>query len=120
MADVITNFGKDKVAENIGGLSSYTFKRLALGTGGSTAEATQTALDAIITDSGLTISTATVSTATSNVLQLVKTWTASGSKTIQECGVFDSSDNMFARSNFTGIAVDSDDSIQITYKITVS
>jgi hypothetical protein len=123
MADVITTVGKNAVAEKIGGLGSHAdFEALALGTSGTAAAATNTALAAEIAGSGLARATATVSTTTANILQLVHTWTATGTKAIKECGIFNhaSTGTMLARSDFSSITVDSDDSIQITYKITVS
>ena len=121
MADVITTVGKNKVAEIIGGLNLDTFDHLALGTSGTAAAATNTALAARIVASGLAKITATTSTTTANILQLQHTWTASATKALKECGVFNhTADSLLARSAFSVITVDSGDSIQVTYKITVS
>lgn len=125
MADVITTVGKNAVAEMIGGLgSNQIFDQLALGTSGTAATASQTALFSEITGSGLAKATGTLSTTTANILQLVHTWTATGTKAIKECGIFNShtatDGTMLARSDFSTITVDSGDSIQITYKVTVS
>ena len=123
MADVVTSVGKDAVAEKIGGLGSHgAFKVLALGDSGTAATAADTSLVSELVGSGLARAASTASTSTSNVLQLVKTWTASASATIRECGVLDnetSGGTLLARSNFSDISVASDDSIQITYKIQV-
>jgi hypothetical protein len=124
MADVITTVGKETVAEMIGGLGAHdAFEYLALGTSGTVAAATNTALAAELTDSGLAIASATASTATANILQLVHTWECTGTaQTIKECGIFNDSSGgtLLARSNFSGITTDPNDSIQITYKVTVS
>lgn len=123
MADIVTNVGKDSVAEKIGGLGSHAdFNVLAVGDSGTTATAADTTLASELTGSGLGRATATASTSTSNVLQLVKTWTASAPETIRECGVLNnvtSGGTLLARSNFSDVSVVSDDSIQITYKIEV-
>jgi hypothetical protein len=125
MADVIATVGKNKVAEMIGGIGANEgFDQLALGTGTTTATASQTALVTELTGSGLAKATATTTTATANILQLQHTWTSTGTKAITECGVFNShtatDGSMLARSNFAAINVVSDDSLQITYKVTVS
>lgn len=123
MADVITTVGKNAVAEKIGGLGSVSdFTYLALGYGGDTALVGDTALQTEATDSGLARAAASVSTDAANVLQLVQTWTATATKTLRECGVLNnaSSGVLLAHSDFNSISVDSSDSIQITYKITVS
>jgi len=123
MADVVTTVGKNAVAEKIGGVAVVAdFTYLALGSDGTTASTADTQLGTELTDSGLARAAATVSTDAANVLQLVEIWTASASKTIKECGVLNSSSAgvLLARSDFNDINVDSDDSIQITYKVTVS
>jgi hypothetical protein len=126
MADVVTTVGKNAVAEKIGGLGTNAdFTFLHLGSVGTTASTADTQLAAAFTDSGLEAAGATVSTDTANVLQLVHIWTASATKTIRECGVSNTdttggADTLLARSDFGTISVDSDDSLQITYRITVS
>lgn len=123
MADVITTVGKNRVAEKIGGLGSVAdFTYLAIGSDGTAATVVDTQLGVEFTDSGLDRAAATVTTDSANVLQLVHIWTASASKTIRECGVLNaaSTGDLLARSDFNTISVDSSDSIQITYKITVS
>ena len=123
MADVITTVGKNKVAERIGGLGSVDpWVALAVGSSGTAATAADTALKAELSSGNLARATATVSTTTANILQLQHTWTASASKSIKECGVFNdnSAGSMLARSDFSAISVSSGDSIQITYKISVT
>lgn len=126
MADVVTTQGKNAVAEKIGGLGSHPdFTFLHLGSDGTTATTADTQLIAAFTDSGLAAAAATVTTDAANVLQLVHIWTSSDSKTIRECGVSNvittgGGTTLLARSDFNTISVDSGDSIQITYKITVS
>jgi len=123
MADVITTAGKDAVAEKIGGLGSVTdFTYLAIGYDGATAVVGDTALTSEATDSGLARAAAVVTTDTANVLQLVNTWTATATKELRECGVLNDAvaGVLLAHSDFNAINVDAEDSIQITYKVTVS
>ena len=125
MADKITTVGKNAVAELIGGIGSVqNWDQLALGTSGTAASSTQTALVSELTGSGLAKATSTVTTTTANVLQLQHTWTATAPKTLQEVGVFNShtaTDGvMLARSDFADIALATNDQIQVTYKVTVS
>lgn len=94
--NIITNTGKAGVAGlagNTGSISAFTY--LAIGTSATAVANTDTTLNAEITDSSLTRSAATVSRITTSVtndtLQLTFTWTASGSKTVQETGIFNAS-----------------------------
>lgn len=77
--------------------SQTAFGYLAVGTSSTAVAASQTTLQAEITDSGLARAAATASrvttTQTNDTLQLVKTWTASGSKTIEEIGYFNAASN---------------------------
>lgn len=123
MADVVTTAGKAAVVERMGGLASTAaFTYLALGTLGTTAVEADTALGAEIVDSGLERALITPTNTTSNILEFVNTWTASGTKILRECGVFNhaSAGTMLAHSDFSDITVDAGDSIQITYRVTVS
>ncbi len=126
MADVVSTVGKNAVAEKIGGLGSHAdFTYLHIGSDGTGATTADTQLGSAFTDSGLVAAGATVSTDAANVLQLVHIWTATATKTIRECGVSNTNatgggSTLLARSDFNTISVDSGDSIQITYKVTVS
>jgi hypothetical protein len=104
--------------------------QLALLAGDATAtpftSAGQTALQAAITDTGLARAAATVSrtttTVTNDTLQLVYTWTASGSKTIEEIGVFNASSagTMLSRALTTSKSVVNGETFQATYKLAFS
>jgi len=123
MADVITTAGKNAVAEKLGGLGSHTeWTYLAIGSNGATAVVGDTTLGTELTDSGLARATGAVTTDTANVLQIVGLWTATAAKNILECGVLNkaATGTLLAHSDFSTISVASSDSIQITYKITVS
>lgn len=109
------------LAGNTGSQTAFTY--LAVGTSSTAVSAAHTTLQAEITDSGLERASATVSrsttTQTNDTLQLDKTWSVSGTKTIEEIGVFNaaSSGAMAGRVLTTSKAVTSGDSVVATYKI---
>jgi hypothetical protein len=90
--NIITNAGKAQVALLMGDATAVPFTYLAVGTSATAVTAADTALNAEITDTGLARHAATVSrvttTVTNDTLQLTYTWTASGSKTVEEAGLF--------------------------------
>lgn len=92
MKNVITSAGKAQVALLCSDASAVPFTHLALGTGTTAEAASQTALIAEITDTGLERHAATVTRTTTTVandtMRLTYTWTASGTKTIEEVGAF--------------------------------
>lgn len=91
----ITNAGKVELVGLAGGIGTpakVAFKYLEVGTGTTAFAATQTTLITPVTDSGLARAlvtpTQTTTTVENDTLQLSKTWTASGTKTLGEVGVF--------------------------------
>ena len=122
--NTITNAGKAEVAGLVGNSGSPTaFTYLAVGTDNTAPAATQTALQAEITDSGLERASATVSlettTVTDDTLQLQKVWTATGSKTVEEIGIFNdaSAGTMLGRALTTSKAVTSGETLTGTYQV---
>jgi len=121
----ITNAGLAIVSGLIGATGSeVAFTYLELGTGTTAFAASQTALVTAITDSGLARAAATVSqettTQTDDTLQLTKQWTASGSKTVAEAGIFNGSSGgtMLARTKLTSArALTSGDTYTYVYQI---
>ncbi len=109
---------------NTGSQVAMTY--LALGTSSTAPAASQTALQAETVVSGLTRTSATISrtttTQTNDTLQLTKTFTAGGSATIQEVGVFnDPTTGVMACRALTGAkALVSGDTLAITYTIKFS
>ena len=127
--NVITNVGFTEVA----GLfcsdvkASYTaFDYLSVGTGVTAATYTDTTLGAEVTDSGLARAAATGTLVTVNVTndtaQFVKSFSVSGTKAVTESGIFNaaSAGKMLCRQTFSAINVVSGDTLQITWKVTVS
>lgn len=106
---------------NTGSQTAFTY--LATGTSNTPFAASQTTLVAEITDSGLQRAAATVSRYTTDqtfdTLQLVKTFTASGTKSVEEVGIFNASSAgvMGGRALTTTKSLVSGDSYTVTYQI---
>lgn len=119
----IMNAGFAQLALLAGDASATPFTYLEIGTSSTAVAASQTALQAAITDTGLARASATVSrvttTQTNDTLQLAYTWTASGSKTIEEIGIFNaaSSGTMLARALTGTTMVSNGDQFAVTYKV---
>jgi hypothetical protein len=96
---------------------------IALGTDDTAVAGNQTTLVAEITDSGLERATGTVSqettTVTDDSYQITKTFTATGSKTIEEAGIFNdpSAGTMLSRALTTSKAIANGEQIAVTYKL---
>lgn len=119
----ITNAGKAQIALLAGDGSATAFTYLAVGTSSTAFAASQTALQAEITDSGLARAAATVSrvttTQTNDTLQLTKTWTVSGTKTIEEVGIFNdaTTGTMLGRALTSSKSVVSGETVIGTYQV---
>jgi len=94
----ITNAGKAEMSNLFGDVDSPTaFTYLALGSGSTAFAVTQTALVTEITGNGLARTATSVAitqettTVTDDTTQFVKTWTASGTETVREAGIFNAS-----------------------------
>ena len=94
MSAVVTNTGKAAFASNICGAGSEAvFDYIAVGTGTTAAAATDTALEAEITDSGLAraqdgSTTRETTTVTNDTAVTDVTFTVTGTKAVTECGYF--------------------------------
>lgn len=121
--NTIVSAGKAQLALLAGDASAVPFTYLELGTSSSAVAVGQTALQAAITDTGLDRGAATVSRITTNVandtLQLVKTWTATGTKAIEEIGAFNASSGgtMLGRALTGTKNVVNGEQITATYKV---
>ena len=121
----ISSAGKAQLAGLAGNTGSPTaFTYLELGDSNTAFAVGQTALQSAITGNGLARAAATVSrtttTVTNDTLSLAKTWTASGSETVREAGVFNASSTgvMLARKVLdTARALSSGSSYTYTYTI---
>jgi len=111
MADIITSHGINRVMAMIGGVETVNpFKYLAIGTGTTTASASDTALENEIDRGEATV------TLNDNELQFVHTFSFSASQAITEMGIFNASTggDILTRSTFGAINVSNGDSLQIT------
>lgn len=121
--NLTTNAGKAQFALLAGDASAVPFTYLAVGTSSTAVAATDTTLGAEITDTGLERAAATVSrvttTVTNDTLQLTKTWTATGSKTVEEVGYFNaaSTGTLGGHALTTSKAVSSGETLTGTYQV---
>jgi len=123
-----TTAGFAKIAGLYNEDSSGGFKWLALDESSTTYTAASTALGAEATSGGLGRAEATNSrvttTSTSDTAQAVKTFTATATKTVLGAGIFDTSTasagTLSAGTHFTAKNMESDDTLQVTYKVKIS
>lgn len=125
--NVITNAGKAEVANLIGNVSTPTaFTYLAVGTSNTAEAATQTALVGEITDSGLQRTAATVTrvttTTTNDTVQYVVTFNVTGTKTVEEIGIFNAAvaGTMLGRKVTGSKVLNNGDVLSATYKVQLS
>lgn len=125
--NIVTNAGKAELANLCGNVSTpVEFTYLAVGTSNTAAAATQTALVAELSTDGLARAAGTVSrqttTVTNDTFQVTYTWTASGSQTVEEVGVFNdaSAGTMLSRALTTSKAVTSGETLTATYQLRFS
>lgn len=121
MATLLVNTGKAIVTNRLnsgGTIPQY----VAWGTGAGTTAATDTTLFTEVTPrvSG-TVTQQTTST-TNDTFQVVATQTAGTTETITNAGLFDASTsgNLFIKGDFTGVVLNSGDSIAFTVKVQFS
>ena len=122
MATLLVNTGKAIVTNYLNGGAATQPKYVAWGTGAGTTAATDTTL---FTENGTRVSGTTTQQTTSttnDTFQVVGTLTAGSSLTITNAGTFDASTsgNLFVKGDFTGVALNSGDSIQFTVKVQFS
>lgn len=124
--NIITKAGMAQIALLAGDANAVPFTYLAVGTSATAVTADDTTLTAEITDTGLARAAGTVSrittTNTNDTLNVTYTWTASGSKTIEEVGLFNASNagTMLGHALTTSKAVVNTDVLIGTYKVKFS
>lgn len=118
----MTNASLAAIAGLIGNTGSQSpFGYLALGTGNTAPAASQSALIAEITTSGLarqaSTNSRTTTAQTNDTLSMTATWTASGSQSVQEIGIFNATSLgvMLARALTGLISVASGNIVTATY-----
>jgi hypothetical protein len=121
MSTLLVNSGKAIVTNRINGggtIPSY----VAWGTGTGTTAATDTTLFTEVTPRVLGTTSQQTTSVTNDTFQVTGTQTAGTAETITNAGVFDASTsgNLFVKGDFTGIALNSGDSIAFTFKVQFS
>lgn len=120
MATVLTDVGKAGMINALNGGAHTEPTYVAWGTGAGTAGETDTTLFTEASEDRVDgTNTIVTTTVTNDTYQVVGTITADGTKTITNAGLFDASTSgdMYVKGDFTGIALNADDSIQFTFKI---
>lgn len=127
VSNLITNAGFAGAASRINGSGSEAvFTYIAVGTGTTAANVTDTTLQTELATSGLSRVSATASRVTTSVTndtaQLTTTFSVSGSAAVTESGVLNaaSAGTLLCRQVFSAINVANGDSLQITWKIQAS
>lgn len=127
MENVITNTGLAEFIKLSGhNLGGTRFQYLAVGSGTTDEDATQTALVTEISDGGLARAEATVTSETDTVdddtLKLVHSWTATATRTVEEIGFFnDASAGTMGGRKLTGTKeVDEDEVLTGEYEVVAS
>lgn len=125
--NLVTTAGKALASALLGAVGTpAAVTYLEVGTGTTAADAANTALETAITDSGLARAAATVTqvttTTANDTLQLLKSWSVTGTKAVTECGAFNASSagSMLGRQVFSAINVVNTDTLQITYKFAIA
>ena len=122
MATLLVNTGKAIVTNYLNGGAATQPKYVAWGTGAGTTAATDTTLFTEVTPR-VSGTTSQVTTSTTNdTFQVVGTQTAGTTETITNAGLFDASTsgNLFVKGDFTGVPLNSGDSIAFTFKVQFS
>jgi hypothetical protein len=112
--------GKAICSNLVSGLGGTVPKYAAMGTGAGPADSTATALTTEVeTRSGTNAPTRVTTTVTNDTVQVVNTVTATATRVITECGLFDAATtgNSLIMSGISTINLANGDSIQFTYKL---
>ena len=122
MATLLVNTGKAIVTNYLNGGAATQPKYVAWGTGAGTTSATDTTLFTEVTPRVSGTTTQQTTSTTNDTFQVVGTQTAGTSETITNAGLFDASTsgNLFVKGDFTGVPLNSGDSIQFTFKVQFS
>lgn len=124
--NLVTNAGKAQLALLCGDSSATPFTYIAVGTSSTAVAVTDTTLGAEITDSGLQRASATISrtttTVTNDTYQATKTFSVTGTKTVQEIGIFNASSGgtLLSHALSGAKSVESGDELTATYTLKFS
>jgi len=125
--NTICNLGIKAIVGLAGNVDTQTaFTYLAAGIGTTAADATDTALESEIVDSGLARASVTptseTTTVTDDTLQLVKAWTVSGTKAVTEIGILNAASTgvLLGHQVFSALNVVANDTLTVTYQVVLS
>ena len=116
--NLIVDTGLDFIASRMSGTSENVMSHMAVGTGSTAAAAADTALGTELDRNALTSTTVT-----DNAIAFVCSWAAGdGTGSLSEAGIFNASSagTMLCRTVFGTVTKGADDSMTITWTITVS
>ena len=116
--NLIVDTGLDFIASRMSGTSENVMSHMAVGTGSTAAAAADTALGTELDRNALTSTTVT-----DNAIAFVCSWAAGdGTGSLSEAGIFNASSagTMLCRTVFGTVTKAADDSMTITWTITVS
>ena len=130
MAAVVTKYGFVATAKRLVGTGAAAFAYMMLGTGSQTEDTSVSTLQSEISDSGLsrvsadTADAAGSSATASDTCRFIKTWTATGSKNVKECGVGnsdtkDKGDLLCYATFASAIPMASADTLKVTWSVQV-
>lgn len=127
LSNLITSAGKAGAASRLNGSgAAAAFTYIAVGTGATAANVSDTTLQTETAASGLTRANSTASLVTTSVTndtaQLLNTFSVTGTVAVTESGVLNasSSGTLLCRQVFSAVNVVNGDSLQITWKIQCS
>ena len=118
--NVVVTTGKNFIASRMTGTASPVMSHMAIGQGAATADAANTALGS---EAGRVALTTAGGVATGAVVQFVASFPAgTGTGAITEAGIFNnaSGGTMLCRTTFNVVNKGADDSIAITWNVTVN
>ena len=119
MGTLVTNAGLDIITNRLKG-SGTEPNYVAWGTGTNTADAANTTLQTEAAEDRVAGTSSRQTTNTTNdTYRVVATMTSASSQNIAEAGLLDASDagNLFARGDFTPVALAEDESIEFTFDV---
>lgn len=118
MAPLLTNAGRAIITNRIIG-SGTEPKYVAIGTDDTAEDASQTALGNEVEDRAEGTSSRVTTSVANDTYQVIGTITATGTRAVEEAGLFDASTsgNMLLRAVFATVNLSSGDSLQLTLKL---
>lgn len=119
MATLVVNTGLAIITNLVGGIGGTVPSYCAWGTGTGTTAATDTTLFTEVETRVSGVVSRVTTSVTNDTVQWVATKTAGSAETITNVGLFDASTsgNLFFKADFTGVVLNSSDSIAFTIQV---